>query len=166
MSRFNGSTTKPLGYIKFMVTYGDADVNKPLFRTVKTLYLVLPCKSAYQCIIGGPTLGRLGAVASTIPFKMKFYSTTDKVVTLQANLESSRKCHYMMVKTEHESEATRDIVRTSSRGSEVNVVDLNARYDLNSTKEEDGNDTLAKELKKRIKRTELDGEFISVQVPR
>lgn len=44
-SEFNNSRTKPLGFIELMVTYSG----EPLTRTVKTPFLVLPCKSAYNC---------------------------------------------------------------------------------------------------------------------
>lgn len=53
LSGFNGSNNRPLGYIKLLVTFGD----DPLTRTVKTPFLVLPCKSIYNCIIDTPTLG-------------------------------------------------------------------------------------------------------------
>lgn len=69
-----------------MVTFRDDNAEKPLYITVKTPLLVLPCKSLCQCIIDRPTLGRLRAIASTIDLKMKFYSTTDEVVTFQAHL--------------------------------------------------------------------------------
>lgn len=107
-----------------MVTYGDADVEKPLFRTVKTPFLVLPCKSVYQCIIGRPALGRLGAAASTVHLKMKFYFTTNEIVTLHADLESSQRCHYMSLKTEHKTERVKDSLKKSTTGNEVNVADL------------------------------------------
>lgn len=97
LTGFNGSTANPLGCIELMVTYGDLDGERPLFRTVKTPFLVLPCKS-YQCIIGRLTLGRLGAVTSTVHLKMKFYSLDNEIVTLKADLDAVRKCYYLSTK--------------------------------------------------------------------
>lgn len=58
--------------------------------------------SVYQCTVGRPTLGRLGAVLSTAHLKMKFYSTTDEAVTLQADLHSARRCHFIGLKEQGE----------------------------------------------------------------
>lgn len=54
---FNRSSTTPVGHLELMVTFSDHDTEKALYRTVKTSFLVLPCKSVYQGIIGRPTLG-------------------------------------------------------------------------------------------------------------
>lgn len=51
----------------------------------------------------------------------------------------------------------------TGKGNQVNVADLDARYDPDS-KEEEGDDALARELKKGIKRPEPDGEFIQIQL--
>lgn len=45
----------------------------------------------------------------------------------------------------------------------MNLASLDFRYDPNSDEEEE-DDTLAKELKKRTKRPEPDGDFVSVQL--
>lgn len=55
LSGFNGSKNKTLDYLELMVTYGE----EPLALTVKTPFLVLPCKSVYNYVISQPTLGRL-----------------------------------------------------------------------------------------------------------
>lgn len=86
LTGFNGSSTKPLGQLELMVTYGNPDGEEAMFRTVKTVFLVLPCKSVYQCIIGRPTLGKLEAVTSTMHLKMKFYNLENKVVTIPTDL--------------------------------------------------------------------------------
>lgn len=54
---------------------------------------------------------------------------------------------------EHEPEVGKDSGKKSAKGREVNVADL-----------EEGDDDSTKEIKKRIKRTEPDGEFIPIQL--
>lgn len=154
LSRFNGSRTRPLGYIELMVTCRD----ESLSRMVKTRFLVLPYKSPYQCIIGRLTLGRLGAVASNVHLKMKFYSLKDEVITILANLESSQRCHYLFLKIDQEAQRSSCPASRDRRGekAEVNLAELDTRYDPDSSKEEE-DDLLAKELNKRIKRIEPDG---------
>ncbi|GAU41589.1 hypothetical protein TSUD_271980 [Trifolium subterraneum] len=45
---FNGSTTKPWGYVDLIVTFGE---NKAM-KSVKVKFLVVDCPSLYNCIIG------------------------------------------------------------------------------------------------------------------
>lgn len=70
LTSFNGVETRPLGYIELGVTFGS----DTLSHTVKVQFCILPCQSPYNCIIGRPTLGSLGVVASTVHLKIKFYS--------------------------------------------------------------------------------------------
>lgn len=100
MSGFNEARARPLGYVKLMVTYGNGDLS----RTVKSQFLVLPCKSPYNYIIGRPTLGRLGAVSSTVHLKVKFYSLKNEIITIAADLEAAKRCHYLSIKSEHKAE--------------------------------------------------------------
>ncbi|GAU22605.1 hypothetical protein TSUD_135050 [Trifolium subterraneum] len=67
---FNGSTTKPRGYVDLIVTFGE---NKAM-KSVKVKFLVVDCPSLYNCIIGRPTLAELFAVSSTIHLKLKYYT--------------------------------------------------------------------------------------------
>lgn len=60
-----GLGTTPLGHIELAVTYGE----RPLTRTVKTPFPVLPGESAYNCKNGRPNLGQLVEVASTVHLK-------------------------------------------------------------------------------------------------
>lgn len=92
LSGFNGEKTTPHGYLELKVMYRD----EKLSRTAKTQFLVLPCKSLYNCIIWRLTLGRLGADASTVHLQMKFYSTDDEIIRslptlkLRRNVTTSR----------------------------------------------------------------------------
>lgn len=100
---FNGSSMTPLVHLELMVTFGEDNTDKLLYRTKKIPFLILPCNLVYHCIIGRPTLERLGAVTFTVHLKMKFYSTTDEIVTLQADLQSARRCHFTRLKQDVEN---------------------------------------------------------------
>ena len=82
---FNGSTSKPWGYVELMVTF-DEDTTT---RQVKVRFLVIDCPSLYNCILGRPTLEELNAVPSTVHLKMKFYSKRARVATIQGDLEAA-----------------------------------------------------------------------------
>ncbi|XP_058776612.1 uncharacterized protein LOC131650929 [Vicia villosa] len=84
---FNGTTTKPWGYVKLLVTFGEGEAS----RQVKTRFLVIDCKTLYNCIIGRPTLAELTAVPSTVHLKMKFYTRRGRVATINADIEAARR---------------------------------------------------------------------------
>ncbi|GAU38515.1 hypothetical protein TSUD_396320 [Trifolium subterraneum] len=85
---FNGSTTKPWGYVDLIVTFGE---NKAM-KSVKVKFLVVDCQSLYNCIIGRPTLAELFAVSSTIHLKLKYYTKDGRVATINGNIEAARRC--------------------------------------------------------------------------
>ncbi|GAU30269.1 hypothetical protein TSUD_384900 [Trifolium subterraneum] len=85
---FNGSTTKPWGYVDLIVTFGE---NKAM-KSVKVKFLVVDCPSLYNCIIGRPTLAELFAVSSTIHLKLKYYTKDGQVATINGDIKSARRC--------------------------------------------------------------------------
>ncbi|GAU42817.1 hypothetical protein TSUD_288450 [Trifolium subterraneum] len=85
---FNGSTTKPWGYVDLIVTFGE---NKAM-KSVKVKFLVVDCPSLYNCIIGRPTLAKLFAVSSTIHLKLKYYTKDGQVATINGDIEAARRC--------------------------------------------------------------------------
>ncbi|GAU45301.1 hypothetical protein TSUD_327590 [Trifolium subterraneum] len=85
---FNGSTTKPWGYVDLIVTFGE---NKAMM-SVKVKFLVVDCPSLYNCIIGRPTLAELFAVSSTIHLKLKYYTKDGQVATINGDIEAARRC--------------------------------------------------------------------------
>ncbi|GAU19534.1 hypothetical protein TSUD_303470 [Trifolium subterraneum] len=85
---FNGSTTKPWGYVDLIVTFGE---NKAM-KSVKVKFLVVDCPSLYNCIIGRPTLAELFAVSSTIHLKLKYYTKDGQVATINGDIEAARRC--------------------------------------------------------------------------
>ncbi|XP_019432841.1 PREDICTED: uncharacterized protein LOC109339779 [Lupinus angustifolius] len=58
---FSGQGITPRGYVEIWLTIGD----HPMSRTVQTKFLVVQCDSAYNAIIGRPTLNTLEAIVST-----------------------------------------------------------------------------------------------------
>ncbi|GAU40562.1 hypothetical protein TSUD_35790 [Trifolium subterraneum] len=85
---FNGSTTKPWGYVDLIVTFGE---NKAM-KSVKVKFLVVDCPSLYNCIIGRPTLAELFAVSSTIHLKLKYYTKDGQVATINGDIKAARRC--------------------------------------------------------------------------
>ncbi|GAU25009.1 hypothetical protein TSUD_154830 [Trifolium subterraneum] len=85
---FNGSTTKPWGYVDLIVTFGE---NKAM-KSVKVKFLVVDCPSLYNYIIGRPTLAELFAVSSTIHLKLKYYTKDGQVATINGDIEAARRC--------------------------------------------------------------------------
>ncbi|MCI23375.1 hypothetical protein A2U01_0044554, partial [Trifolium medium] len=78
---FNGSTVRPWGLINLPVTFENKEIKNSM-KTVEVQFLVIPCDSVYNCILGRPTLAALGAVPSTVHLKMKYHNDEDGVVTI------------------------------------------------------------------------------------
>ena len=82
---FTGDTISPKGYVKMKVTFSGRGGS----RSVEVKFLVVDCPSAYNAILGRPTLNALGAVVSTLHMEMKFPSDRDDIVTVRGTgLES------------------------------------------------------------------------------
>ncbi|MCI47758.1 hypothetical protein A2U01_0069000, partial [Trifolium medium] len=69
---FNVSTIRPWGLINLPITF-ERKESKHSKKTVNVQFLVIPCESPYNCILGCPTLATLGAVPSTVHLKMKYH---------------------------------------------------------------------------------------------
>src|SRR3954469_24098468 len=67
-------------------------------RKVRTRFLVINCKTLYNCIIGRPTLAELTVVPSTVHLKMKFYTRTGRMATINADIEAARRIFDASVK--------------------------------------------------------------------
>jgi hypothetical protein len=75
---FTGDTMSPKGYMKMRVTFSGRGGS----RLMEVKFLVVECPSAYNAILGRPTLNALGAVVSTLHMAMKFPSDRDDIVTV------------------------------------------------------------------------------------
>ncbi|XP_019429591.1 PREDICTED: uncharacterized protein LOC109337139, partial [Lupinus angustifolius] len=91
---FSGQGITPRGYVEIWLTFGD----HPMSRTVQTKFLVVQCNSAYNNIIGRPTLNRLGAIVSTPHLYMKFLSISLQVCTVKGDQHSARSCYQMSLR--------------------------------------------------------------------
>lgn len=67
--------------------------SKPLSRTVKVDFLVVDYPSAYNIILGLPTLNKISAVMSTLLLTIKFVINDGKVGTVKANQATARRCY-------------------------------------------------------------------------
>ncbi|XP_058758369.1 uncharacterized protein LOC131631595 [Vicia villosa] len=85
---FNGTVTKPWGFVELIVSIGSAETTK----AVKVQFLVIDYPSIYQCILERPTLAELIAVPSTVHLKLKYYTTKGQVATLNGDIEAARSC--------------------------------------------------------------------------
>lgn len=56
-------------------------------------FLVIPCKSAYTCILGTPFSVTLDVVAYIVHLKMKYHNTHDKIVTICDILSIGKRKH-------------------------------------------------------------------------
>lgn len=68
LTGFTGDFISPLGMVNLHVTYGK----KPHSKTLTTKFMVVNIPSAYNTIVGRPTLNQLKVVVSTYHMMMKF----------------------------------------------------------------------------------------------
>ncbi|GAU10317.1 hypothetical protein TSUD_422660, partial [Trifolium subterraneum] len=161
---FNGSTTKPWGYVDLIVTFGE---NKAM-KSVKIKFLVVDCPSLYNCIIGRPTLAELFAVSSTIHLKLKYYTKDGQVATINGDIEAARRCfeaaskNLNSVVTPKKKKAEAKLPGVNSISTE-DEVELDARTSKKERKQErkTGKDDL---LIKENYRPIPDGEFELVPI--
>ena len=62
-------------------------------------YLVVNAPSAYNILLGRPTLNRLRAVSSTRHMKMKLLDLGGKVITIKSNQKDAKRCYENNLKT-------------------------------------------------------------------
>jgi ribonuclease HI len=90
---FTGEKVLPVGTISLPLTAGTA----PKEKTVMTDFLVVDRPSAYNAIIGRPTLNKLMAVTSTYHLKMKF-PTSHGVGVVRGDQKEARQCYNLTLK--------------------------------------------------------------------
>jgi hypothetical protein len=81
---FNGSTTQPPGCIKLPITF-KKEGDHTSTRIIQVRFLVLPCDSNYNCILGRTTLKLLEAVPSTVHVKLRDDGLANNVVAIEAD---------------------------------------------------------------------------------
>ena len=93
--RFGGTKVFPLGAITLSVMAGDY----PQQITREVTFLVVDCSSAYNAILGQPTLNSWKAVTSTYHLMIKF-PTDYGVEELRGNHVAARECYIAMLEME------------------------------------------------------------------
>ncbi|XP_050257741.1 uncharacterized protein LOC126702920 [Quercus robur] len=96
---FGGPKVFPLGAITLFVTVGDY----PQQITREVMFLVVDCSSAYNAILGWPTLNSWKAVTSTYHLMIKF-STDYGVGELRGNQVAVRECYIAMLEMEDQQQ--------------------------------------------------------------
>lgn len=59
--------------------------------TINLQFLIIPCKSVYNCILGRPFAEMLDAVASHILLKLKYQNICDGPITICVELSGARR---------------------------------------------------------------------------
>ena len=72
--------------------------NEAASRTEKIKYLVVNAPSAYNILLGRPTLNRIGVVPSTRHMKVKLPSTEGVVITIRSDQKEAKKCYENSIK--------------------------------------------------------------------
>jgi len=86
---FAGDQVEARGHIELRTTFTDGTVA----RTEKIKYLVVNAPSAYNILLGRPTLDKLGAVPSMRHMKVKLPSMEGVVITIKSDQKEARRCH-------------------------------------------------------------------------
>ncbi|XP_042459248.1 uncharacterized protein LOC122042916 [Zingiber officinale] len=90
-----GNEVLMLGQVRLVVSFGE----EPLKRTRVTNFIAADAPSAYNVILGRPTLNEFWAVISTYCQKIKF-PMDDKVGEVRSDQLTARRCYVEMVRSE------------------------------------------------------------------
>jgi hypothetical protein len=90
---FDGEVVYPIGIISLLVTAGTT----PRLSTVMVDFLVIDRPSAYNAIVGRPSLNKLRVVTSTYHLMMKFL-TEKGVGVVRGDQLAARRCYISMKK--------------------------------------------------------------------
>ncbi|XP_068492062.1 uncharacterized protein [Phaseolus vulgaris] len=86
---FAGDQVEVCGHLELRTTFTDGVTS----RTENIGYLVVNAPSAYNILLGRPTLNRLRAVSSTRHMKMKLPDLGGKVITIKSNQKEAKRCY-------------------------------------------------------------------------
>ena len=68
-------------------------------RTANIMYHVVNAPSAYNILLGRPTLNRIGAVASSRHMKVKLPSLDGTMITMKSDQKEAKRCYENNLKT-------------------------------------------------------------------
>lgn len=103
-------TTFPRGYVELMVSVGEESG----LKSISTKFLVIPCKSLYNHILGRPFTTVLDVVTSPMHLKLKYHNLHKELVVLCTYLDMAKKIHHALQK-DHGNNMT----------MEINMISLN-----------------------------------------
>jgi len=86
---FAGDQVEVRGYIELRTTFTDGLAS----LTEKIRYLIVNAPSAYNILLGRPTLNRTGAVPSTRHKKVKLPSMEGMIITICLDQKEAKKCY-------------------------------------------------------------------------
>jgi len=86
---FAGDQVEVRGYIELRTTFTDGLAS----LTEKIRYLVVNAPSAYNILLGRPTLNRTGVVPSTRHMKVKLPSMEGLIITICSGQKEAKKCY-------------------------------------------------------------------------
>jgi len=86
---FVGDQVEVRGFLELRTTFTDGFAS----RTKNIRYLVVNAHSAYNILLGRPTLNRLRAVASTRHMKMKLPALSGKVIVIKSDQQEAKRCY-------------------------------------------------------------------------
>ena len=85
---FAGDQVEVRGHLELRTTFKNGAAS----RTENIRYLIVNAPSAYNILLGRPTLNRLRAVASTRHMKMKLADLGGKVITIRSDQKEAKRC--------------------------------------------------------------------------
>jgi len=89
---------KVRGHVEFRTTFTDGTAS----CTANIRYLVVNAPSAYNILLGRPTLNRIGAVASSRHMKIKLPSLEGTMITMKSDQKKAKWCYENSLKTKRE----------------------------------------------------------------
>ncbi|XP_068504264.1 uncharacterized protein [Phaseolus vulgaris] len=92
---FAGDQVEVRGHLELRTPFTDGVAS----RTENIRYLVINAPSAYNILLGRPTLNRLRAVASTRHMKMKLPDLGRNVITIKSDQKEAKRCYENSLKT-------------------------------------------------------------------
>jgi len=92
---FAGDQVEVPEHLELRTTFTDGTAS----RMESIRYLVVNAPSAYNMLLGRPTLNRLGAVPSTRHMKMKLPDLVGKVITIKSDQKEAKRCYENSLKT-------------------------------------------------------------------
>jgi len=143
--RFAGDQVEVCGHLELKTTFTDGNVS----HTENIRYLVVNAPSAYNMLLGRPTLNRLGAVPSTRHMKMKLHDLARKVISIKSHQKEAKRCY------ENSLKSKRGVFMVTTRPPHSEEV---AQPEINHTKIARAEAEIARSKIARESRPELVGD--------